>query len=140
MKRLTLACLSLALLGGCATSQMKSTPFYSGSERVYTGKPEDRVNLWPIGYYREPALSVLWPLFSLTDDHLAVRPIYSQYRQGGKDSDYDEFNFLWPFCQFDTKHDEHRIFPLYWGDKHVDLFPLVWWRFDKSFTFFPLAW
>ncbi len=140
MKRLTLACLSLALLGGCATSQMKSTPFYSGSERVYTGKPEDRVNLWPIGYYREPALSVLWPLFSLTDDHLAVRPVYSQYRQGGKDSGYDEFNFLWPFCQFDTKHDEHRIFPLYWGDKHVDLFPLVWWRFDKSFTLFPLAW
>lgn len=137
---MTLGLAALALLGGCATSQMKSTPFYSGSERVYTGKPEDRVNLWPIGYYREPALSVLWPLFSLTDDHLAVRPVYSQYRQGGKDSGYDEFNFLWPFCQFDTKHDEHRIFPLYWGDKHVDLFPLVWWRFDKSFTLFPLAW
>ena len=140
MKRLIPIVLLTATVTGCATSQMKSTPFYSGSERVYTGKLEDRVNLWPIGYYREPALSVLWPLFSLTDDHLAVRPIYSQYRQEGKDSGYDEFNFLWPFCQFDTKHDEHRIFPLYWGDKHVDLFPLVWWRFDKSFTFFPLAW
>lgn len=140
MKRLIPIVLLVAAVAGCATSSMKSTPFYSGSERVYTGKPEDRVNLWPIGYYREPALSVLWPLFSLTDDHLAVRPIYSQYRQDGKDSGYDEFNFLWPFCQFDTKHDEHRIFPLYWGDKHVDLFPLVWWRFDKSFTFFPLAW
>ena len=140
MKRLMPFVLLAMVLTGCATSQMKSTPFYSGSERVYTGKPEDRVNLWPIGYYREPALSVLWPLFSLTDDHLAVRPIYSQYRQGGKGSGYDEFNFIWPFCQFDTKHDEHRIFPLYWGDGHVDFFPLVWWRFDKSFTFFPLAW
>ena len=140
MKRMTLGLAALALLGGCATSQMKSTPFYSGSERVYTGRPENRVNLWPVGYYREPALSVLWPLFSLTDDHLAVRPIYSQYRQGGKDSGYDEFNFIWPFCQFDTKHDEHRIFPFYWGDGHVDFFPLVWWRFNKSFTFFPLAW
>ena len=34
--------------GGCATSAMKSSPFYSGSERVYTGKVEDRVNLWPL--------------------------------------------------------------------------------------------
>lgn len=153
MKRLTLACLSLALFGGCATSQMKSTPFYSGSERVYTGKPEDRVNLWPIGYYREPALSVLWPLFSLTDDHLAVRPIYSQYRQGGKDSGYDEFNFLWPFCQFDTRHDEHRIFPLYWGEDHFDLFPVFFWttnwcvigpyathKTKDRGTLFPLSW
>ena len=140
MKRLIPIVLLVATVAGCATSQMKSTPFYSGSERVYTGRPEDRVNLWPIGYYREPALSVLWPLFSLTDDHLAMRPIYSQFRQNGKDSGYDEFNFIWPFCQFDTKHDEHRIFPLYWGDGHVDFFPLVWWRFNKSFTLFPLVW
>ena len=121
-------------------SVMKSTPLYGGSERVYTGRIEDRVNLWPFAYYREPALSILWPIFSLTDDHLAIRPIYSQYRQDGKSSGYDEFNFIWPFCQFDTKHDEHRIFPLFWGNKHVDIFPLVWWRFDKSFTLFPLVW
>ena len=140
MKRLIPIVLLATTVTGCATSQMKSTPFYSGSERVYTGRVEDRVNLWPFAYYREPALSVLWPIFSLTDDHMAVRPIYSQYKQTGRPGDYDEFNFLWPFCQFDTKHDEHRIFPLFWGDKHVDLFPLVWWRFDKSFTFFPLAW
>ena len=140
MKRLIPIAALMAVIAGCASPQMKSTPFYSGSERVYTGKPEDRVNLWPIGYYREPALSVLWPIFSLTDDHLAIRPLYSQYRQGGKDSPYDEFNFAWPLCQFDTKRDEHRIFPLFWGDGHVDLFPLVWWRFDRSFTLFPLAW
>ena len=153
MKRMTLGLAALSLLGGCASSQMKSTPFYSGLERVYTEKPEDRVNLWPIGYYREPALSVLWPLFSLTDDHLAVRPVYSQYRQGGKDSGYDEFNFLWPFCQFDTKHDEHRIFPLYWGEDHFDLFPVFFWtrnwcvigpyathKTEDRGTLFPLSW
>ena len=121
-------------------SVMKSTPLYGGSERVYTGRIEDRVNLWPIAYYREPALSVAWPIFSLTDDHLAIRPIYSQYRQGGRNSGYDEFNFLWPFCQFDTKHDQHRIFPLFWGEKHVDLFPLVWWKKDRYFNVFPLWW
>ena len=129
-----------AMAAGCATSSMKSTPFYRGSERVYTGRIEDRVNLWPIGYYREPALSVLWPLFSLTDDHLAIRPLYSQYRQGGKDSDYNEFNFLWPFCQFDTKHHKHRVFPFYWGDRHVGLFPIASWRFGKSARLFPIVW
>ena len=140
MKRMTLGLAALALLGGCATSSMKSTPFYSGSERVYTGRVEDRVNLWPIAYYREPALSVAWPIFSLTDDHLAIRPIYSQYRQDGKNAGYDEFNFVWPLCQFDTKHDQHRIFPLFWGDKRVDLFPLVWWKDDRYFNVFPLWW
>ena len=129
-----------AMAAGCATSSMKSTPFYRGSARVYTGRIEDRVNLWPIGYYREPALSVLWPLFSLTDDHLAIRPLYSQYRQGGKDSDYNEFNFLWPLCRFDTKHHKHRVFPFYWGDRHVGLFPIASWRFGKSATLFPIVW
>ena len=129
-----------ALATGCATSQMKSTPFYRGSARVYTGRIEDRVNLWPIGYYREPALSVLWPLFSLTDDHLAIRPLYSQYRQGGKDSDYNEFNFLWPLCRFDIKHHKHRVFPFYWGDRHVGLFPLASWRFGESASLFPIVW
>ena len=50
MKRLIPIVLLAAAVAGCATSSMKSTPFYCGSERVYTGKPEDRVNLWPIGY------------------------------------------------------------------------------------------
>ena len=143
MKRLTPIVLLAAAAYGHSPfdcSVMKSTPLYGGSERVYTGRIEDRGNLWPIAYYREPALSVAWPIFSLTDDHLAIRPIYSQYRQDGKNAGYDEFNFVWPLCQFDTKHDQHRIFPLFWGDKRVDLFPLVWWRFNKSFTLFPLVW
>jgi len=119
---------------------MKSTPFYAGERTAYTGPVEDRVNLWPLGYYREPALSVLWPLFSLTDDHLAVRPFYSQYRQKGALADYDEFNLLWPLCQFDTLHHRHRIFPAFWGDNgSFALFPLVF-RHRHSFTLFPLVW
>lgn len=82
MKLLPFA-LCCVVFAGCATSQMKSTPFYTGEAAVYTGRIEDRVNMWPIGYYREPALSVIWPIFSMTDDHLAVRPLYSQYRQMG---------------------------------------------------------
>ena len=42
------------LLAGCKTEQMKSTPFYEGHDVTYTGSPEDRVNLWPLAYWREP--------------------------------------------------------------------------------------
>jgi len=129
-----------ALCAGCATSQMKSTPFYTGDSTVYKGKAEDRVNLWPLGYYRDPALSVLWPVFSLTDDHLAVRPLYSQFRQGGADRPYDEFNFLWPFCQVDAAHGRHRVFPVFWGERYFDFFPLVWWEKDEFFNVFPVWW
>ena len=105
----------IVLMAGCATKEMKSTPFYEGSDVTYTGKPEDRVNLWPVAYWREPVGSVLWPLTSFSDDHFALRPVYSQYKQDGKDGKFDEFNFLWPLCQADTKYDDYRVFPLLWG-------------------------
>ncbi len=123
--------LALALLAGCATKEMKSTPFYEGKDVVYTGNPEDRVNAWPIAYWREPVGSVLWPITSFSDDHFALRPVYSQYRQDGKDGAFDEFNFVWPLCQADTKGDDYRIFPLFWGtdsdnNPYQTLFPIYW--------------
>ena len=126
MKRMTLGLASLALLCGCATSPMKSTPFYDGKSGSYTGRVEDRLNLWPVAYYREPALSVVWPIYSQANDHWAIRPFYSQYRQGG--TDYDEFNVLWPLCQFDTKHDVSWIFPFAWsGNGTFSVIPVFWW-------------
>ena len=107
--------LALALFAGCVTKEMKSTPFYEGTDVTYTGNPEDRVNVWPVAYWREPVGSVLWPLTSFSDDHFALRPIYSQYRQGGRDGTFDEFNFLWPICQADLKGDDYRVFPFFWG-------------------------
>ena len=88
--------LALALFAGCATKEMKSTPFYEGADVTYAGNPEDRVNVWPVAYWREPVGSVLWPLTSFSDDHFALRPIYSQYKQGGRDGAFDGFKFLWP--------------------------------------------
>ena len=121
----------IVLMAGCATKEMKSTPFYEGSDVTYTGKPEDRVNLWPVAYWREPVGSVLWPLTSFSDDHFALRPVYSQYKQDGKDGKFDEFNFLWPICQADTKYDDYRVFPLLWGTDsekrgYQALFPIYW--------------
>ena len=38
--------LALALMAECATKEMKSTPFYEGTDVTYTGMPEERVNVW----------------------------------------------------------------------------------------------
>ena len=123
--------LALALLAGCATKEMKSTPFYEGDDVAYTGRPEDRVNVWPVAYWREPVGSVLWPIISFSDDHFALRPLYSQYRQSGKDGAFDEFNFLWPLCQADLRSHDYCVFPFFWGwnnngRRYQTLFPIYW--------------
>ena len=136
---------ALALMAGCATKEMKSTPFYEGHDVTYTGAPEDRVNLWPLAYWREPVGSVLWPMFSFSDDHFAIRPLYSHYGS--------EHNFLWPFGQYDTASREGRVFPVLWGEHYFDVFPVVWnhrdfhslfplcfWQENDYMTLFPLAW
>ena len=138
----TMLAFALLLLAGCATKEMKSTPFYEGSEVVYTGRPEDRVNVWPVAYWREPVGSVLWPITSFSDDHFALRPIYSQYKQDGKDGSFDEFNFIWPLCQADTKNDDYFVFPFFWGkdsNRHPyqTLFPIYWNGYGYN-SLFPL--
>lgn len=108
--------LAAVLLAGCSTPQMKASPFYEGNDReVYTGAAEDRVNLWPVAFWREPVGSVAWPLLSFSDDQLALRPLYSQYKQEGKSGGWDEFNLFWPLVQADLRDDDYRIFPVLWG-------------------------
>ena len=114
-----------ALLAGCATQEMSSTPFYTGNDVKYTDKVEDRVSLWPLLYHRAPVTSVLWPLFSSADDHVAIRPLYSQYMKHGQ-SEYNEYNVLWPIAQFDTYDNDNRIFPVFWGDDYFTVFPVFW--------------
>ena len=145
MKRILMIAVAAAMIGGCMTAQMKSTPFYEGHDVTYTGKAEDRVNLWPLAYWREPVGSVVWPLVSWGDDHFALRPVYSRY---GK-----ERNFLWPIGQHDSATGDGRAFPVFWGKDRFNVFPLVWnnnkfhslfplffWREDDYMTLFPLAW
>ncbi len=142
MKKIITAAFSVMLLGGCKMKEFSSSPFYEGNEVKFTGAVEDRVNLWPVAYYREPVGSLAWPLISWGDDHLALRPFYSQYKQSG--DDYDEFNFLWPVSQFDTRHRDYRVFPLFWGKSYSDkpyfcLFPAVWWNREFAGVF-PIFW
>ena len=143
MKKIMTAVLGLMLLGGCKMKEFSSSPFYEGNEVKFTGAVEDRVNLWPVAYYREPVGSLAWPLISWGDDHLALRPLYSQYKQSGS-GDYDEFNFFWPISQFDTKHRDYRVFPLFWGESYSDkpyfcLFPALWWNREFAGVF-PIFW
>ena len=76
------------LLSGCASPQTKGTPFYTGEYAVCRGPMEDRVNLWPVLYYRDPALSVLWPFIEKTEDHFAAR------YETGKDGTKLDFLFI----------------------------------------------
>lgn len=145
MKRILMIAVAAAMIGGCMTAQMKSTPFYEGHDVTYTGKAEDRVNLWPLAYWREPVGSVAWPLVSWGDDHFALRPVYSRY---GK-----ERNFLWPIGQHDSATGDGRVFPVFWGKDRFNVFPLVWnnnkfhslfplffWEEKDYMTLFPFAW
>ncbi|MBE6383707.1 MAG: hypothetical protein E7049_11945 [Lentisphaerae bacterium] len=143
MKKIIAAVFGIMLLGGCKMKEFSSSPFYEGNEVKFTGAVEDRVNLWPVAYYREPVGSLAWPLISWGDDHLALRPFYSQYKQSGS-GDYDEFNFFWPISQFDTKHRDYRVFPLFWGESYSDkpyfcLFPALWWNREFAGVF-PIFW
>jgi len=113
----------LLLVTGCSTTAMKGTPFYTGEYSRRQGLAEERVNIWPAFYYREPALSVLWPIFELTDDHLAVRPLFSVY---GLDQANHQYNVLWPLAQFDRRTDDGWTFPVFWSDSHFVFFPLYW--------------
>lgn len=110
---------------GCATRAMKGTPFYTGEWEERTGVVADRVALWPLVYYRDPALSVLWPFFEKSPDHLALRPVYSV---DGLKTGRHVHRVLWPLGEFDTANDEYRFFPFFWGDDYFAAFPLYWHR------------
>ena len=139
MLRRIMACglLALALLPcGCGSMYMKGTPLYTGEYEKSEGPPEDRVNLWPLAYYRKPALSVLWPLMEFTDDHIAVRPVFSVYKL---DKEKHEWNVAWPLVQFDFDTSAHRIVPFFWGKDYFVGFPLVWW-FPEGKAILPVVW
>jgi hypothetical protein len=140
-KLLLLMSLGLLVLGsGCTTTSMKGTPFYSGEYSSNLGHAEDRINLWPLLYYRDPALSILWPFIELSDTHLALRPLFSIYE---RNTDEPTYNLLWPLGHFDTALNDYRFFPVFWGDDYRVGFPL-YWHFGKpldnkgSDVLFPL--
>ena len=141
--RYSAAFIALVMLSGCATTAMKGTPFYTGDYQKRSGPVEDRVNLWPLAYYRDPALSVLWPVFEhVEQEHFAVRPLFSVYNLDKPEA--REWNVLWPFFQIDRGAGDGRLAPLlWWGKDYFDVFPLYWHTNEKDRrreALFPLWW
>ena len=153
-----MAAMAAAVAGasGCTTAQRKTTPFYKASAgsasmaaKASEGKSEgeravDRVNVWPLAYWNRPVGSVLWPVVTFSEDHFALFPLYSQFRQDGEGGKWDEFNVVWPWAQFDTKGKDYRVFPVYWGKDrkgkgYQAVFPL-YWNGDGYNGLLPLWW
>jgi hypothetical protein len=153
-----MAAMAAAVAGtsGCTTAMRKTTPFYKTTApsaameaKASEGKSEgeravDRVNVWPLAYWNRPVGSVLWPVVTFSEDHFAVFPLYSQFRQDGEGGKWDEFNVVWPWAQFDTKGKDYRVFPVYWGKDrkgkgYQAVFPL-YWNGDGYNGLLPLWW
>ncbi|MDK2971448.1 MAG: hypothetical protein PWP23_1203 [Candidatus Sumerlaeota bacterium] len=80
MRRLLLLAALALLLSACSSHSLKGTPIWDGDYRsgepTNAGPPEERVNVWPLFYHRDPATSILWPLITLTDEGHSVYPLY----------------------------------------------------------------
>jgi hypothetical protein len=112
-----LACLTLV---GCSANYMKGTPYFTGEYNKPQGPAEDRVNGWPLYYYHDPALSILWPIGEVVaDDHWTVRPLLGVHKL---DKAEREIDILWPLIELDYDAGDFRILPLltFWGDDHGD--------------------
>ncbi|MCE9615524.1 MAG: hypothetical protein K8T26_14730 [Lentisphaerae bacterium] len=119
-----MSCVLVALLAtGCASPSMKGTPFYSGEQMPPKGPAADRVNLWPVLYYRAPVLSVLWPIGEKTDDHVAIRPLFSVY---GLDQTQRVVSVLWPLSSIEPQAGKGYVFPVFWGTNSLAILPLYW--------------
>ncbi len=115
--------LATLLLSGCASPNLKGTPYYSTETDPDPRAAKERVPLWPIVYYRSPTLSILWPLFEKSDEFMALRPLASVY---GLDQPGKIYSLLWPLGQFDRVEKENRFVPVFWGEGYAVAFPLYW--------------
>lgn len=118
--------LATLLLAGCASPDMKGTPYYTTETDSSPKTAKERIPLWPIVYYRSPTLSVLWPFFEKSDEFMALRPLASVY---GLDQPKKVYSLLWPLGEFNRGEKENRFFPMFWGDQYCVGLPL-YWHFD----------
>jgi hypothetical protein len=119
--------LAIVLCLGCTSAQMKTTPIWDSEYRKGIGPVEDRVNVWPLLYYRNPALSVLWPLFTYTDDRTRK---------------FEQWDVAWPFFKYARGETRQAlyIFPLYMEDRKLlqDEFLFREIRYHDFAVLFPL--
>lgn len=64
------------LLAGCSASQKKTSPIWDQQSSISSPAGAERTNLWPVYYHNSDAVSVLWPLFTRTEEGSALWPLY----------------------------------------------------------------
>jgi hypothetical protein len=115
---------------GCSDVQMKSTPIWDEDYAKAIGPAQDRVNLWPVLYWRNPALSVLWPLITVTDQGNGVAAIYEYRKAEGDLRVGTPLPVAPPLAHFIGKDDYQRVLTAGHDGKGKELwfFPL----YDQS--------
>jgi len=142
MKKIILGLAIIIINICCASSVFEPTPFQNWNE---SSKRVDRVNLWPLFYYQNPNMSILWPMIDKRDDGHAFRPLYSVY-----DND-NELNVLWPISTFDFKHKDYRVGNVFIEPHELTILPISHFNFyrkkywflntyksKEKFIFFPM--
>jgi len=129
----SVAILVLFITGNALAFDSKDTPYHILASDRNRMDP-DRVSLWPLAYHDSKATSIIWPLFSVSDDYLSAGLFYSQ---SGRRS-VNGFSLLWPFCQIDLNKGTGWVLPFVWSDDSFALFPLLW-HGRKYNVLFPLC-
>lgn len=119
------------MLTGCSSFYMKASPFYDGPDSAYNEPAEQRVNLWPLLYNRDPALSVIWPLYTQCEDSWYAWPLLTW-------KDKNDWISL-PLLTWKDKKDFYSVPLLSWtdGEDFVSL-PILTWKHGREWTSLPL--
>lgn len=151
--RLTVAlALAAFVASGCSRAAIKSQPIWdSGAGAQSVEGAEDRINVWPLFYYREPALSILWPIFAATGAGHALIPFY-EYLKDERDlrigtihpwlpslARFDGSSGKWRVLtlQRDKRRDTLQSLPFYhqdFDDKKLWILPIVYREKDEIWT------
>lgn len=126
--------LGAGMLAGCSRAAMKTTPLWDSEYEGAVGPPEDRINVWPLFYYRNPAYSVLWPLISATPDGHAFVPFY-EYTKSGDELRVGTIHQILPaVAQFNGEEERRRVLNVVWDGKDNELtaFPIYAQDFDDG--------
>lgn len=149
MKRTAALALAVLLAAATACSRytLKSAPIWDSESHPPQGPVENRVNLWPFVYWRDPVLSVLWPLYTATEQGNALVPLY-EYRGDERSLRLGAIHPEFPsLATFDAKNKYTRVlntvvdrekktyafFPFVYKDKDLlTLFPLYFQGLDQN--------
>jgi hypothetical protein len=124
---LILICLSLC---SCASSDrmMKISPFSQSRDMP----DSERMNLWPLAYKNQDAVSLLWPIVDYDKEGFAVRPLINKEKAN--------WSILFPLSGWNTTHKQGWLLTAYHTSDVDGLFPLYHLGDDDFNYVFPVWW